>query len=315
MEKETLGVIKIVHCYARKDKGFLEELEQHLSALKHSGQITTWYDREILPGTNWKQEIDIRLLAADIVLLLISPNFISSNYCYSTEMQRILHLRKINRIHIIPIILRPVDWQGTPIGDIQVLPTDGKPITAWRNRDEAFQDIVRGIRKVIETHASGRNLLDKFSDIRSMQKIAKDYGVSDIFQDGAGRVLQILILLGLSLSPNRIDDAIDDEGNKYELKLINASLSTRAVDTHHHLDKNGIATYRTVKAFYIATYKGIDILEIWKVPPSILEPLFQQWEIRIEERDGQPLNNPKIPMIYVRTGELVYDVTSSSVFS
>ncbi len=65
-------------------------------------------------------------------------------------MQRVLRRRELGKVYVIPIILRPVDWKETLIGDLQVLPTDGKPITMWRNRDEAFQDIVRGIRKVIE---------------------------------------------------------------------------------------------------------------------------------------------------------------------
>ena len=150
MATELAKEIKIVFCYAHKDKALLDELERHLGTLKRLGQITTWHDREILPGGEWKHEINSQLLTADIALLLISPNFISSNYCYSVEMQRVLRRRELRKVHVVPIILRPVDWKDTPISDLQVLPTDGKPITKWRNRDEAFQDVVRGLRKVIE---------------------------------------------------------------------------------------------------------------------------------------------------------------------
>ena len=145
-----LAKIKIVYCYAHKDKAYLEALDRHLGTLKRLGQITTWHDREILPGGEWRYEINSQLLTADIVLLLISPNFISSNYCYSVEMQRVLRRRELGKVHVIPIILRPVDWKETPLSDLQLLPTEGKPITMWRNRDEAFQDVVKGIRKVIE---------------------------------------------------------------------------------------------------------------------------------------------------------------------
>jgi tetratricopeptide (TPR) repeat protein len=143
-------MIRIVHCYARKDKVLLDELERHLEVLKQSEQIITWHDREILPGAEWKYEIDSHLLAADIVLLLVSHNFFSSNYCHGVEMKRVLRRRELGKVYVIPIILRPVDWKETLIGDLQVLLTDGKPITMWRNRDEAFQDVVRGLRKVFE---------------------------------------------------------------------------------------------------------------------------------------------------------------------
>src|SRR6266568_1878219 len=151
MEAESTKVIKIFYCYARKDKTLRDELEKHLGALKRSGQITTWFDREILPGKEWAQEIDTRLNTADLVLLLVSPDFIHSDYCYSKEMLRALERREAGETHVIPIILRPVDCEGTPICKLQMLPTDGKPVTKWKTRDDAFRDISGEIRKVIAT--------------------------------------------------------------------------------------------------------------------------------------------------------------------
>src|SRR5947207_2671872 len=140
MSIESKGAIKIFYCYARKDKRLRDELERHLGVLKRSEQVTTWYDREIQPGMDWKREIDKHLNTSDIVLLLVSPDFVRSDYCYGIEMRQALERYQAGRVSVIPIILRPVDWRGTPIGTLQVLPAEGKPITTWRHRDEAFQD-------------------------------------------------------------------------------------------------------------------------------------------------------------------------------
>ncbi len=145
-----------------------------------------------------------------------------------------------------------------------------------------------------------------FTGLRQMQALADEYGVNDILQDNGGKVLQVLILLGLRISPGREgNDALDAEGNEYELKTINRSLRKNAgITTHHHLNKGIIDKYRAVKAWYIAIYEGIELKEIWKVLPEQLEELFAAWEVKIET--AGPLNNPKIPIRYVRRGELMY---------
>ncbi len=143
--------------------------------------------------------------------------------------------------------------------------------------------------------------------IREMQLLANEYGIHDILQDNGGKVLQVLILLGLRISPGREgNDAVDAEGNEYELKTINRALNKNAgVTTHHHLNKDIIEKYRMVKAWYIAIYEGIELIEIYRVQPEILEPLFQEWEKRVQVEG--PLNNPKISINkYVKKGELVY---------
>jgi TIR domain len=142
--------VKILYCYARKDKLLRDELEKHLVALERSGQVIAWHDRKILPGTEWKNEIGNQLDTSDIILLLISPNFIQSDYCYSIEMQRALERHRTGVVHVIPIILRPCDWKAMPINALQALPENGKPIANWRNRDGAFQNVVQGIRQVID---------------------------------------------------------------------------------------------------------------------------------------------------------------------
>jgi len=153
---------------------------------------------------------------------------------------------------------------------------------------------------------------DAFKGIREAQQLADEYGINDILQDNGGKVLQVLILLGLRISPGREgNDAVDSEGNEYELKTINRSLNKNAgITTHHHLTKDIINKYRAVKAWYIAIYEGVELKEIYKVFPQQLEEVFQKWEKRLDE-DSQPINNPKIPMSLVRKGEKVYPTSDN----
>ena len=143
--------------------------------------------------------------------------------------------------------------------------------------------------------------------IEKMQDLANEYGIHDILQDNGGKVLQVLILLGLRISPGREgNDAIDIDGNEYELKTINRALNKNAgITTHHHLNQDILKKYRAVTAWYIAIYEGVKLQEIYKVRTIILEPLFQQWEQKIIDNDIA-LNNPKIPLRFVRSGEKVY---------
>ncbi len=150
-----------------------------------------------------------------------------------------------------------------------------------------------------------------FIGIREAQLLADEYGINDILQDNGGKVLQVLILLGLRISPGREgNDAIDSDGNEYELKTINRALRKSAgVTTHHHLTKEIIDKYRAVKAWFIAIYEGVELKEIYKVLPTNLEPLFHEWEQRSQAKG--PLNNPKIPMRYILSGEKVYPLTNT----
>jgi hypothetical protein len=141
--------VKVLYCYAREDKAFRDELDNHLSALKHSGQITTWCDREISPGTEWEHELSIHLESANLILLLISADFLASDYCWSKEMSRSLERHQSGEAYVIPVILRAVHCKGTPISELQFLPTDGKPITQWLDRDHAFEDVTHNISEVV----------------------------------------------------------------------------------------------------------------------------------------------------------------------
>jgi len=142
--------IKLFYCYAHEDKALRDELEIHLSGLKRQYRLTNWYDRQILPGEDWEQAIDKNLTTADLILLLISPHFMDSDYCYGKEMQRALKRHQAGTCRVIPILLRPTYWEEAPFSTIQLLPTGAVPITRWADRDEAFYDVVKGINAAIK---------------------------------------------------------------------------------------------------------------------------------------------------------------------
>src|SRR5712691_1471711 len=137
--------VEVFYSYAHEDETFRNELEKHLSLLRRQGLITAWHDRHILPGIDWAQAIDEHLERASVILLLISADFLASDYCYGIEMQRALQRHQANEARVIPILLRPVDWKDAPFARLQVLPTNAKPITAWNNQDEAFADVAADI--------------------------------------------------------------------------------------------------------------------------------------------------------------------------
>jgi len=144
--------IEVFCCYARKDQPLLLDLKTHLMPLQREGLITLWADVDINAGAEWEKEIHNHLNIAGIILLLVSPDFMASDYCYSIEMKKALNRNDDGTARVIPIILRPVDWTGTPFSKLQALPTDGKPITGrgWHSRDEAFADVARSLHKVVE---------------------------------------------------------------------------------------------------------------------------------------------------------------------
>jgi tetratricopeptide (TPR) repeat protein len=142
--------IKLFYCYAREDKALRDELEIHLSALKRQYRLTSWHDREILPGEDWEKAIDAYLSTAHIILLLISPHFMASEYCYGKEMGRALERHRARACRVIPILLRPTYWEGAPFSGLQMLPTDARPVTSWPDRYEAFHDVVQEISRVIK---------------------------------------------------------------------------------------------------------------------------------------------------------------------
>src|ERR1051326_7938086 len=143
--------IKLFYCYAREDKALRDELEVHINSLKRQYSLRNLHDRIILPGDEWEQIVEAQINSAHLILMLISPDFINSDYCYGKEMKLALKRHEEGNCRVIPIILRPTYLESAPFNKIQMLPTDTKPITRWADRDEAFQDVVKEISLLLKS--------------------------------------------------------------------------------------------------------------------------------------------------------------------
>lgn len=143
-------MVKLFFSYSHKDETLRNILETHLAILKRQGIISTWHDRRIEAGKNFANEIDENLLDADIILLLISADFLASDYCYDIEMTKALERNDKNEARVIPIILRQCDWKHSNFKSLLALPQDGKPVTLHDNQDSAFFEITTALRDTID---------------------------------------------------------------------------------------------------------------------------------------------------------------------
>lgn len=171
--------LNIFIAYSREDDKFRIRLEKHLSTLKRRDFINTWYDGKIEAGTEWKQEIDKNLNGADIILLLISADFIASDYCYEVEMKRAIERHSLGEAIVIPILLHNCDWEDTPFGKIQALPQNGKPVTDkfWDNPENGLSRIAKSIKSLVQDRIESKRgeLQTINSKIKQAENVLKEY--------------------------------------------------------------------------------------------------------------------------------------------
>lgn len=142
--------VDLFYSYAREDEPLREELAGHLKIMERRGVIRPWHDRCIAPGQKWDKEIDSQLESADLVLLLVSKDFINSDYIWGHELETAMKRQASGKTSVVPVMLRAVDIDGAPFAELQGLPTDLRPVTSWPNRDEAWTDVAKGIRRRVE---------------------------------------------------------------------------------------------------------------------------------------------------------------------
>ncbi|MDZ7962584.1 MAG: toll/interleukin-1 receptor domain-containing protein [Aulosira sp. DedQUE10] len=140
--------IEVFFSYAHEDEKLRRDLEKHLTLLERQGVITGWHDHKIGAGREWQSEIDQHLNTSQIILLLISANFIASDYCWDVEVKRAMERHNAQEARVIPVILDSVDCKSAPFGKLQPLPEGGKPVKKWGNRNDAFLSVAKGIRTV-----------------------------------------------------------------------------------------------------------------------------------------------------------------------
>ncbi|EAQ6496721.1 toll/interleukin-1 receptor domain-containing protein [Salmonella enterica] len=139
----------LVFSYSHADEALRNELEKHLSPLKRTGKITTWHDRRIVPGQEFERQIDHYFSQADIILLLISSDFIASDYCYQVEMKNALERHNRGEAVVIPVILRDCAWHQLEFGSIMAATIDGKPITKFASHDEGYVQVVKAVSRAV----------------------------------------------------------------------------------------------------------------------------------------------------------------------
>ncbi len=165
------GPLKIFYSYAHEDEPILAELRKHLAPLRHEQIVVDWYDRELLPGADWDSEISSRLESADIVIALLSADFVASQYAYGRELRRALELHDRGSLALVPVVVRPCRWERLPVARLQVLPEDAKPITSWGEPDRAYLSVAVGVERAVRGLLSrSESLVDDWLESRVIRR-------------------------------------------------------------------------------------------------------------------------------------------------
>jgi tetratricopeptide (TPR) repeat protein len=181
------NAVKVFISYSHKDEALRDSLATHLSNLQWQGIISSWYDRQLGAGMEWDEKIKTELESADIILLLISPDFIASKYCRDVEIPMALQRHEARQAYVVPIILRPFDWFDAPFSKLQAFPKDAKPVTTWANQDEAFVSVTQGIRTAAKLMLDYRKQEAEQKQLVRAQYLQK---VEEVLSDGVISIVE-----------------------------------------------------------------------------------------------------------------------------
>jgi len=223
---------KLFISYAHEDEPFRVDFEKHLAGLKRDGYVDEWTDRRIIAGSEWAHEIQEHLDQSDIILLFISPDFMASAYCTEVEVQRAMQRHKMHTSRVIPVAVRPVDWNGAPFSQLQAIPTEAKAISEWADRDAAMVDITKHLRNVcIELAAIPGNPANPYTTSKSGDWIQAEV-IYDYIQTGASALASLYMEVtekNDEYATIRIITSI--EGAEDEVKTINVPLDRPLEDS------------------------------------------------------------------------------------
>ncbi len=149
-------MVNLFFSYSHKDEELRNELDKHLSILKRQKVIDVWHDRCIIGGSNLNKEISSHLENSNIILLLISSDFLASDYCYDIEMELSMKMNETGQATVLPVILRPCDWQSASFGKLMATPKDGKPVIKFPTLDEAFLEVTNEIKRIAGSISSSQ---------------------------------------------------------------------------------------------------------------------------------------------------------------
>ncbi len=231
---------KLVFSYSHKDEELRNQLETHLAPLKRQGLINSWHDRRINAGDEFEKEIDKNFLEADVILLLISPDFIASDYCYHIEMTQAIQRHNRGEVRVIPVILRPCHWQSLPFGKLMAAPKDGKPITKFTTYDEFFFAVVEEITKTLDAIKPPASLANQQSSFVNQSEFFSSQEPSMLH---GTKARSSNLRIKRNFSDKERDDAInkcfDYISNFFENSLEEIKKRTPSIDTNfRRIDAN-----------------------------------------------------------------------------
>lgn len=140
---------RVFYSYSHRDAEWRDRLGTYLAPLKYQNKIEEWHDRKIEPGADWGKEISVQLASANLILLLVSADFLASDYCFGIEVETALGRLKRGEVKVVPVLLKPCLWEESRFSELQIIPRDGKAVTSWPSADEAFTQVATEIRKLV----------------------------------------------------------------------------------------------------------------------------------------------------------------------
>jgi hypothetical protein len=328
--------LNIFVSYSHRDEDLKDELVVHLANLKRQGKIRAWQDRDIEAGAEWDAEIKQQLETAEVILLLISPRFLASDYCYDLEMQRAIERHDAGNARVIPIILKSVDWQGTPFSKLQVLPKDAKPITTWNDQDEAFLNVVQGIRRAVES-LQGNQPTRTSIDGDTTSSPSKDLSPSHNLTEQQISLLQWFVVEtrakkldgeDIWIIWNMVSMSIQDyRGHQGEIPQIKQT-TLKALEHNRCIicERQEQTQYRfalTQRAYEIVDSSSAGTIEPPKQPPSTQPAIlpqpnsvnsFQQERLAIQQADLQEAWNLKMDQLKTLRQALAIEAGASNQF-
>lgn len=164
--------VDIFIAYSHNDLIYKDQLKKFMRPLLNLGQVRLWDDRDIEAGREWEAEIKERLYGADVILLLVSPDSLDSDYFYGKEVEVSLQRHAKGEAVVVPVILRPCLWEDTPISILEALPTKAKPVTQWPSQDEAFTDVAKSLGKIT------KRLLEQHRQLKDIEEQRRQYAAA-----------------------------------------------------------------------------------------------------------------------------------------
>ena len=172
-----LNPLKLFISYSHQDEKYKDQLTTHVTSLKRRGIVKEWHDRKLVAGEEWDKIIKQELLDSDIILLLISSDFLASNYCYDIEIKKAIERHEKGEAKVIPIIVRPCDWKDLPFSKIKGLPKDAKALSTWTDIDEGYLNIIEGIKSAIDSREASTCVIDDSTNAKESDFISFPYEI------------------------------------------------------------------------------------------------------------------------------------------